>query len=60
MSTKLKLWIAGIVLAGIGIVLARVVAMMFEQTIWLQLSMYFLGVLLGIAGLGVILYGIRK
>ncbi|MDP2916457.1 MAG: hypothetical protein Q8O16_00845 [Dehalococcoidia bacterium] len=59
MSKKLKLWVAGIALAIIGIVLARVIAATIES-LWLQLVMYFLGVILSIAGLGVILYGIRK
>lgn len=59
MSTKLKSWIAGIALAIIGIVIAKVLASMFEPS-WLQLAMYFVGVILAIAGLGVILYGMRS
>jgi hypothetical protein len=60
MSAKAKFWAAGLVTAAIGLVLARVVSPMFSaQVVW-QLAVYFLGVALALAGLLIILFGIRK
>ncbi len=59
MSAKRKFWLAGLVLAGIGAVLARVISQQYEQP-GLRLTLYGLGALLAFAGLGVIMYAMRK
>jgi hypothetical protein len=60
MSTKVKYWVAGVVTAAIGLVLARAVSPMFAaQVVW-QLAVYFVGVALALAGLLIILLGVRK
>ena len=59
MSAKRRFWLAGLVLAGIGVVLARVASQQFDQAVP-RLATYGLGTLLAFAGLGVIMYGISK
>jgi hypothetical protein len=60
MSAKAKFWAAGLVTAAIGLVLARAVSPMLNaQAVW-QLAVYFVGVALALAGLLIILYGVRK
>ncbi len=59
MSAKRKFWLAGLVLAGIGVVLARVVSQRLDQPLP-KLVMFGLGSILAFAGLGVIMFGIRK
>lgn len=58
MSNKLKLWAIGILLAAIGIVLARVVAPTFES--WTQLGIYIAGIIVALAGLGIIMYSMKR
>jgi len=60
MSIKLKFWIAGVALAISGLVLARVVSPLYATRTFLQLSVFLIGVVVAIAGLGIILMGIRK
>ena len=60
MSTKLKFWITGIVAAIIGLVLARVVSPMYADQAIVQLSIFLAGVVVAMAGLGIILVGIKK
>jgi len=59
MKTKKKYWLSGVTLAVIGVVLARVIARQFDQPN-LQLILYALGAIIALAGIGVIMYGIRK
>jgi protein-S-isoprenylcysteine O-methyltransferase Ste14 len=59
MSDKRKFWLIGLALAGIGVVLARVVSLQFDQP-GLKVTLYIAGVLLAFAGLGVIMYAMRK
>ncbi|MBI4267970.1 MAG: hypothetical protein HY662_04210 [Chloroflexi bacterium] len=59
MRTKYKFWLFGLLLAAIGILLARVMVNSFEP-VAVRLTVYLLGVTLALAGLGVIMYGMRK
>ncbi len=59
MSAKRKLWLAGLVVAAIGVVLVRVVAPRYEPP-ELKVAVFGLGVIIAIAGLGIIMYGLRK
>ncbi len=59
MSAKRKFWIIGIALAGIGVALARLVSSRFDQPV-LQLVMYGLGILFAFAGLGVMMYAMKR
>jgi hypothetical protein len=60
MSTKTKYWVAGLITAIAGVVLVRVVSGMFAEQVVLRLVIYFIGVALGLAGLLIIMAGIRK
>jgi hypothetical protein len=60
MSIKLKFWIAGVALAISGLILARVVSSLYASQAIMQLSIFLAGVVVALAGLGIILMGIRK
>ena len=60
MSTKLKFWIGGVMLVIAGLVLARVVSPVYADQAIVQLSVFLAGVVVAMAGLGVILLGLRK
>jgi hypothetical protein len=60
MSTKLKFWIAGVVVAAIGLVLARLISPLYSSNSVIQLTIFLVGVIIAMAGLGLILIGIRK
>jgi hypothetical protein len=60
MSTKLKFWIIGVVIAAIGLVLARIISPMYADQGTLQLIIFLTGVVVAMAGLGIIMLGIRK
>jgi hypothetical protein len=60
MSTKAKFWIAGIIVAALGLVLARVISPMYSGQTVIQLTFFLLGVVIAMAGLGIILMGLRK
>lgn len=60
MSTKAKFWIAGIIVAALGLVLARVISPMYSGQTVIQLAFFLLGVVIAMAGLGIILMGLRK
>ncbi len=60
MSTKIKYWIAGIAVAIVGLVLARVISPMYPNQAIVQLSIFLVGVIIAMAGLGIILVGMRK
>jgi VIT1/CCC1 family predicted Fe2+/Mn2+ transporter len=59
MSAKKKFWLAGLALAIIGVLLARVISRHYDQAAF-QLVMFAVGTLLALAGLGLIMLGIRK
>jgi hypothetical protein len=56
---KLRYWIAGIVTAGIGLVLVRVISPHVTQSM-VKLAVYFAGVTLALAGLVIIVLGISR
>jgi hypothetical protein len=60
MSTKLKFWISGVILVVGGLVLARVVSPIYADRAIVQLSVFLAGVVVAMAGLGIILLGLRK
>ena len=60
MSTKIKFWVAGIFLAIIGLVLARIISPTYTENSIAQLATFLSGVVLAMAGLGIIMLGIRK
>ncbi len=60
MSTKLKYWTSGIILAIAGLVLARVVSPVYADHAMVQLAVFVAGVAVALAGLGIILLGLRK
>jgi len=51
--------LAGIITSAVGLVLARIVAPLFT-TPALMLTSYLLGITLAIAGLGIIVFGLRR
>ena len=53
-------WVVGIILAAVGVILARVVSGRFADQAGIQLALFFGGVTLALAGLGVILFGMRR
>jgi hypothetical protein len=59
MSTKVKFWTLGVLLAAIGLILVRVVSGQYTDEPAIQLVVYFVGVALALAGLVIILAGIR-
>jgi len=60
MSNRLIFWVAGAVLIIIGLVMVRVLSGMYSDRPVTQLVVYIAGVILALAGLGVILAGIRR
>ena len=60
MSAKLKFWVAGVIIVAIGLVLARIVSGMYADRAAIQLAIFLTGVIVAMAGLGIILFGIRK
>jgi hypothetical protein len=60
MRTKIKFWVGGIIVASIGLILARVISPIYANQSVVQLILYLIGVVVAMAGLGVILLGIRK
>lgn len=60
MSIKAKFWIAGLVVAAAGVILAKVVSPRYvDQPGW-QLGLFAGGVLVAMAGLGLIMAGARR
>ena len=60
MSVKLKFWTGGIITAIAGLVLARVVSPICTGQAILQLLVFIGGVVVAMAGLAIILLGLRK
>lgn len=56
---RIKHWLIGIVTAGIGLLLAKVVPRFVTQPAF-QLAVYLLGVTLALAGLVIIVFGIAR
>jgi hypothetical protein len=52
--------VAGIFLAIIGLVLARIISPTYTDSSVVQLVIFLSGVVLAMAGLGIIMLGIRK
>jgi hypothetical protein len=60
MTAKVKYWTAGLVLAIVGLMLARVVSSAFTGQVMVQLTFFLFGAVVAVVGLGVILAGLRK
>jgi hypothetical protein len=60
MSSKIKLWAAGLATAAAGLILARVVSGLFAGQAVIQFAVFLIGVALALAGLLIILMGVRK
>ena len=60
MSAKVKFWIVGLVLAATGVVMAKLIAPGFPDHPGLQIGLFAGGVLIAMAGLGMIMVGARK
>jgi predicted permease len=60
MSTKVKFWFIGIFIAAIGLVVARIISPLYAERSVVQLAIFLTGVVVAMAGLGVIILGIRK
>jgi hypothetical protein len=56
---KIKYWLIGILTAGTGLLLVRVMPRFITQPV-LQLVVYLVGVALALAGLIIIVFGISK
>jgi tellurite resistance protein TehA-like permease len=60
MTAKVKYWTTGLVLAIVGLMLARVVSSAFTGQAIVQLTFFLFGSAVAVVGLGVILAGLRK
>jgi len=60
MNTINKHWIAGLALAAAGIVTARVISPRFDTDPVIQMVIFIIGVTLALAGMVVIMMGMRK
>ena len=59
MTNKVKFWIAGLIVAGAGVVLAKVISPGYADRPGWQLGLFAGGVLIAMAGLGLIMAGAR-
>ena len=60
MSVKAKFWIAGLVAAAAGVMLAKVISPNYADRPGWQLGLFVAGVLMAMLGLGLIMVGARK
>jgi hypothetical protein len=60
MSTKARFWIAGLVVAAAGVILAKVISPNYADRPGWQLGLFAGGVLVAMAGLGLIMAATRK
>jgi hypothetical protein len=60
MSAKAKFWLTGLIIAAIGLILARLVSPLYSDQPVLQIVIFLAGVVAAMAGLGIILLGLRK
>ncbi len=60
MSTKLKYWIAGLAVIALGLILAKVISPHCSAQAVLQLVIFLAGVVIAMAGLAIILMGLKK
>lgn len=56
---RVKFWIAGIAVAGIGVLLARVIPSLLTQPA-LKLASYLIGVALALTGLAILIVGMNR
>lgn len=60
MSKKAKFWAAGLVVAAAGIILAKLISPLYShQPVW-QVGLFAGGVLVALAGLGLVMAGARE
>ena len=60
MSVKTKFWIAGLVVAAAGVVLAKLISPRYADHPGWQLGLFMGGVVVAMGGLGLIMAGARK
>jgi hypothetical protein len=60
MSVKAKFWIAGLVAAAAGVMLAKVISPNYADQPGWQFGLFAGGVLVAMAGLGLIMTGARR
>jgi hypothetical protein len=60
MTSKAKFWIAGIVVAAAGVVLAKLVSPHYADQPGRQLGLFLGGVVVAMGGLGLIMAGTKK
>ena len=60
MSAKVNFWIAGLVVAAAGVILAKLVSPRYADQPGWQLGLFMAGVLVAMAGLGLIMAGARN
>jgi hypothetical protein len=60
LSKKAKFWVSGIVVAALGLILARIISGFYPDQPNVQLVLFMIGVPMAMAGLGIILAGLRK
>jgi len=60
MTTKTRFWVAGLVVAAAGVVLAKVISPNYADRPGWQLGLFAGGVLVAMTGLGLIMTGTRK
>jgi hypothetical protein len=60
MKTGFKFWMSGIAVILLGLLLARWISEVYASQPVLHLAVYLTGVVIAMAGLGIILIGIRK
>ena len=60
MSTKARFWIAGLVVAAAGVVMAKIISPNYADRPGWQLGLFAGGVLVAMAGLGLIMAGTKK
>jgi hypothetical protein len=59
-KANLRYWIVGLCLSAAGVILARLLSARFAGQAGIQLALFFSGVILALAGLGIILFGMRR
>jgi hypothetical protein len=60
MNKKAKFWVAGLIVAAAGVILAKLISPHYTDQPGWQLGLFAGGVLVAMAGLGLIMAGARK
>jgi hypothetical protein len=60
LSKKARFWVMGIIIAALGVILARLIPGFYPDQPNLHLTLFIIGVVIAITGLGIILAGLRK